>query len=757
MHVANSKAYQPTHEGYLKIPTLGGGHTYVHSYYTKGIPATIISPFNALKRLRYHGCTTHVTVTGQNCYVRLSHPCHSIDDIIFPCDSVDGLLYSAPCIMPTQEERDSPLPFGDHVRTLRANAWSYKPPAPMPPPCSSCSPASEDKCSACATASASTACCQECADSPTDPSTPSCTDHSVKIDHQLSDQFLCYLRLGMMPDAPFDQLDPSIDHICRLDCIHCLDARPNAQDGTTAGEGTIAGEGIPTSVNDIDYDDRPPWPDYSGVNHCVCQMTAHQEQFLWHACLLHPSNYLYDHMIKHKTATGLPNSSSVVHELDNCPVCQKAKLTKAPRSKESSCQADVCYQGLSVDFGFIVQSSKDTKRFCHLQGYYGETCYVIITDHKSGTVFGDCFSSKAAPIAFLDNWLRKYGLPHNHPNKYVRLDGGGELGRNRKVIELFEKAGYDVERTAPDSSHQNGPGERPHRSIGNALCAILSGAGLEAHFCPFAFHHYLCIYNLVPHAKKLQSPYQICTGKVPDLSFLCVFGCRVYVLPPRPQRPSKLENDPNVGIFLGFSQTVKKIFYYDINSHEVKEGTHVAFDETSFDHQTKTPNAELLSCLRSGEDPSIVFDAEVSIPDLDVSLSPFIKTEAFQIPFKPKNANPLGISFANCDKLGRAFIADMTCKPTGRTAKAFKKHYRYSYIISIGEEHVYDTNDIDSIIQNLCALDSPPTHIDIVIASDRDKEIHSHKPSSMILRSHDIRHISAMLSVDNNTVSSTYE
>ena len=778
LKVADDTVHSPTHEGYLKIPTLGGGYVFVHCYYTKQIPATIVSPFNTLRRLRYHGCTTHVTIDGTGCSVRLSHPRQRLDDVVFPCTSVDGLLYSAAFVMPTAFQRESPLPIAGYVRTVRTLAHSYIPPPPKAPCCLGCAVTSPERCPACEPpplpvsvlqcqecGDAPADSCPECGDAPADSSSPSCTNHSVEVNTELSDQFLRYLRLGMMPDAPLDVLDPSVDHICSLSCDHCSncvsgagegDPPPaalsssavKAGEGAAVGEGTPVGEGTAPSVSDIDYDDHPPWPDYSAADHCVCQMTAHQEQFLWHARLSHPNNYLYESMVKNKTASGLPASSSVAHEIDNCPVCQKAKLTKAPRSKTSSRRATKCFQGLSFDFGFIVQSSKDSKRLRRLQGFHGETCYLVITDHHSGTVWGECFSSKAAPVDFIDDWLRKYGLPRDHPDTYVRLDGGGELGRNREVLKLFKKAGYDVERTAPDSSHQNGPGERPHRSIGNALRAILSGAGLDARFWPFAFHHYLRIYNLVPHAKRLQSPYQICTGKVPDLSFLRVFGCRVYVLPPRPRRPSKLENDPNVGIFLGYSQTVKKILYYDVNTHEVKEGSHVAFDETSFDHQNKTPNAELLSRLRSGEDPSVVFDADIHIPDIDVSLSPFTATESFQIPFKPDHANPLGLSFADCDRLGRAFVTDMKFKPKGRTVSAFRKHFRYSYVVSIGDVRVYDTTDVDSALQQLCDLESPPSHVEVILAPERRSELKA-QPPSMYLQSHDIRRIAALLSVEN--------
>ena len=49
-----------------------------------------------------------------------------------------------------------------------------------------------------------------------------------------------------------------------------------------------------------------------------------------------------------------------------------------------------------------------------------------------------------------------------------------------------------------DSSNQNGPVERAHLTIGNAICAMLLGAGLPVKFWPYAFHHYLRIMNSTP-------------------------------------------------------------------------------------------------------------------------------------------------------------------------------------------------------------------------------------------------------------------
>jgi hypothetical protein len=104
-----------------------------------------------------------------------------------------------------------------------------------------------------------------------------------------------------------------------------------------------------------------------------------------------------------------------------------------------------------VDFGFIVQQSKDKERLARLQGMNGETCYCLIVDHFSGTLYGETFCSKAPPIDFLNRWLARHGLAHAEPDTYVCFDLGGELGSSNDVVKLFEDAGYSVEPTAPAS------------------------------------------------------------------------------------------------------------------------------------------------------------------------------------------------------------------------------------------------------------------------------------------------------------------
>ena len=117
------------------------------------------------------------------------------------------------------------------------------------------------------------------------------------------------------------------------------------------------------------------------------------------------------------------------------------KLRKSNAGTHSSRRATIPNQGISIDFGFIVQhSSKDKDRVTRLQGLNGETCYCLIADHHTGALYGECFATKAAPLRFINSWLAKHAPRDDVRDKYVRMDLGGELGRSNEVVRLFEQA-----------------------------------------------------------------------------------------------------------------------------------------------------------------------------------------------------------------------------------------------------------------------------------------------------------------------------
>jgi hypothetical protein len=53
----------------------------------------------------------------------------------------------------------------------------------------------------------------------------------------------------------------------------------------------------------------------------------------------------------------------------------------------------------------MVRKSRDSARHNNLVGLNGETCYVLLTDHFSGRIFGRAFATKAPPVDWINSWL----------------------------------------------------------------------------------------------------------------------------------------------------------------------------------------------------------------------------------------------------------------------------------------------------------------------------------------------------------------
>ena len=122
------------------------------------------------------------------------------------------------------------------------------------------------------------------------------------------------------------------------------------------------------------------------------------------------------------------------------------------------------------------------------------------------------------------------------------------------------------------------PAPIPLTRMDLALHAMLTGANLRAAFWPYAFYHYLRLYNFVPHGSCTSSPHELCGGKLPDLSKLRTFGCRVHVRPTT-SRYGRVVPNSRLAVFLGYSRTLKVLFYFDLASSLVKTATHACFDE----------------------------------------------------------------------------------------------------------------------------------------------------------------------------------
>ena len=360
----------------------------------------------------------------------------------------------------------------------------------------------------------------------------------------------------------------------------------------------------------------------------------------------------------------------------------------------------------------MVQHSKDSARFDNLVGLNGETCYVLLTDHYSGRIFGRAFATKAPPVDWLNQWLANNTPPC--PNKYVRMDGGGELGRCREILETFGNFGYQTQLTGPDSSHQNGLGERPHRTIGNALRAMLSGANLRPNFWPYAFYHFVRLYNFIPHGSRLTSPHELCGGESPDLSKLRTFGCRVHVRPTT-ARYGRVVPNSRLGIFLGYSRTLRVLYYYDLDSSLVKTATHARFDEGMNDLTDAPPNVQALRLLST--DGVIRADRPVLSPlNLEITDDPFNRLDSITQSIKCDHPT-LGFEITACHIRKRGYLSGVVAGTSAARIRNIRRKYIGAFVVSVNDSPVFTC---DSILAALsAATSSDESSFTIVFAPER--------------------------------------
>jgi len=226
---------------------------------------------------------------------------------------------------------------------------------------------------------------------------------------------------------------------------------------------------------------------------------------------------------------------------------------------------------------------------------------------------------------------------------------------------------------------------------------MLGGAALKPKFWLYAFEHYLCLYNVTVHHLQTASPYTLCTGKKPNLSLLCTFGCHVYALPPW-HCSAKLKTDTHTGIFLGYTNTMKNVRYFDVATGHIKTAQHVSFDEVMHDLVDKPPNAHLLASLKPNA-PEIL-DSTISIPDLDVSTSPLLQLQTICVHLDLMAEHPFSLSFHPCHCMKHAYLADIHQALIGFSLQ-LARQLLGSYIVAMNNVPIFTMADIDCLLSSL--------------------------------------------------------
>ncbi|KAJ9533036.1 hypothetical protein QJQ45_018125 [Haematococcus lacustris] len=162
-----------------------------------------------------------------------------------------------------------------------------------------------------------------------------------------------------------------------------------------------------------------------------------------------------------------------------------------------------------------------------------------------------------------------------HQVRVLRSDNGSEYF-NSKLSSWCSSKGIRQEHSAPYSPEQNGRAERLNRTLVECARSMLHWAGLGLVNWGDAIRTACYLRNLLPVTGQRLTPWEAFWGVKPDLSWLRVFGCTVWVHVPQVNR-SKLDAKSQPGRLVGYEQGAKA--YRVLVGTKVVVSKDVLFDE----------------------------------------------------------------------------------------------------------------------------------------------------------------------------------
>ena len=149
-----------------------------------------------------------------------------------------------------------------------------------------------------------------------------------------------------------------------------------------------------------------------------------------------------------------------------------------------------------------------------------------------------------------------------------RSDRGGEY-QAKKLLDNLRLNGIRSECTAPYTPQENGIAEPQNCTLMNKVLSMMSSVGAPKVFWVLACETGIYLHNRSPRSPlKGKTPYKLWFGKMPDISHLRVWGCKVLYWVPK-EHQKKLDYKATGGVFVGYCLTSKHYKIYDPNSRRL--------------------------------------------------------------------------------------------------------------------------------------------------------------------------------------------
>lgn len=300
---------------------------------------------------------------------------------------------------------------------------------------------------------------------------------------------------------------------------------------------------------------------------------------LWHQRYGHVGCDSLRELVKHQMVDGLTltdfDTETVV-----CEPCLSGKIVKLPftpgEERRSSRSLELVHSDVC---GPMTPHTWNGKRF-----------FVSFIDDYSHFGIIYLMSSKDEVI---DRFREYEALVTAHFGTRIarlRTDNGGEYV-SEAMREFCRKKGISMELTVPYTPQQNGVSERMNRTLMERARALLAESGFGKEMWGEAVYTATYLTNRCPTSsvKEKKTPYELWTGRKPNVKKLKIFGSAAFLHIPKELR-SKL--DPKCKKLYHVGYTVNGYRLWDEKKKKIVIGRDVVFDESTMfgEKQEMEPN-----------------------------------------------------------------------------------------------------------------------------------------------------------------------
>ncbi|EKG09419.1 Integrase catalytic core, partial [Macrophomina phaseolina MS6] len=316
----------------------------------------------------------------------------------------------------------------------------------------------------------------------------------------------------------------------------------------------------------------------------------------WHQILAHANPEVIQHLEANTEGVSVTNEPPAPKTTQ----CQPCALSKSQRiiSRESTKEedSDESFHRVSFDLLQIQKGYNQDKWTSHFACV--KTDFTFIFTHPNKSDVQDI-------IEFVVKFVK---TRYKRQIVFFRTDGERTIGTETK--SFLQSEGITLETSAPATPEQNGHAERSGGVILPKARAMRIGANLPQSLWPEIVKTAGYIHNRTPMAKlNWKTPFEVVTGKRPNLSHLRIYGCRAYAHKKGIPRSQKLAEKAHFGYLVGYDST--NIFRIWIPSqHKVIRTRDVKFNEDEF-YRPQDPD---LTQLLQEEASEIIQTLEIQHP-----------------------------------------------------------------------------------------------------------------------------------------------